>query len=130
MLKYKDSFLLRGHMTLDDAERAIDKVREQGAADRQGDGRRVVFTIEATDLWEMNDILAEVEDELRSLGVDWSPKKDRVTPVLGTLEDLLSLFLPLLPEATVGDDNDGQVVIYTNLRLDGEALVPFAIDPN
>lgn len=130
MLKYTDSFLLRGHMTLDDAERALDKVREQGTAERLEGGRRVVFTIEAPDLWEMNDILNEVEAELRSLGVDWSPKRDRVKPVLGTLEDLLSLFLPLLPEATVGDDNDGQVIIYTNLRLDGEALVPFAIDPN
>lgn len=125
MLKYADSFLLRGHMTLDDAERAIDKVREYGTADRLEGGRRVVFTIEAPDLWEMSDILTEAESELRSLGVDWSPRKGLVKPLLRNLEDLLALFLPLLPEATVGDDNDGQVIIYTNLRLDGEALVPF-----
>lgn len=32
-----------------------------------------------------------------------------------TLDQLLSIILPLMPDATVGEDNDGQVVIYTNL---------------
>lgn len=32
-----------------------------------------------------------------------------------TLAELLSIILPLMPEAEVGEDNDGQIVIYTNL---------------
>jgi hypothetical protein len=33
-----------------------------------------------------------------------------------TLEDLLAHLLPILPEAEVCEDNDGQIVIYTGVR--------------
>jgi hypothetical protein len=33
-----------------------------------------------------------------------------------TLEDLLARLLPILPEAEVCEDNDGQIVIYTGFR--------------
>lgn len=43
-----------------------------------------------------------------------------------TLDELLRALSDIgLPEAQIGDDNDGQVVIYTGLHLDGERLVEF-----
>lgn len=33
-----------------------------------------------------------------------------------TIEDLMRFILEILPNATVGEDNDGQVVVYTNLK--------------
>lgn len=35
-----------------------------------------------------------------------------------TLQDLMAYVLKLLPEATVGEDLDGQLVIYTNKAVD------------
>jgi hypothetical protein len=32
-----------------------------------------------------------------------------------TLDDLIKAILPILPDAQIGEDNDGQLVIYTNL---------------
>lgn len=34
-----------------------------------------------------------------------------------TLEELISVLLPILPDAEVGEDNDGQIVIYTGLTM-------------
>lgn len=44
-----------------------------------------------------------------------------------TLNELVQYVRKALPNASVGEDNDGQVVIYTDKRLDGEAenLVSF-----
>lgn len=33
-----------------------------------------------------------------------------------TIDDIMRSVLEILPNATVGEDSDGQVVIYTNLR--------------
>lgn len=33
-----------------------------------------------------------------------------------TFDDLMREILAILPNATAGEDNDGQVVIYTNLK--------------
>ena len=39
------------------------------------------------------------------------------------MQGILSVF----PNATIGEDNDGQIVIYTDVRLvRGGTLVPFA----
>ena len=38
-------------------------------------------------------------------------------------DDLMKIVLAILPKASLGEDNDGQVVIYTNLKaLKGGAL--------
>lgn len=43
-----------------------------------------------------------------------------------TLSERLSGALEMLPEASLGEDNDGQLVVYTNLRENAEGeLVPF-----
>lgn len=47
-----------------------------------------------------------------------------------TLDQLLSIILPLMPEATVGEDNDGQLVIYTNLILSDDGKVVTMEDPD
>lgn len=43
------------------------------------------------------------------------------------LDDLIAQTLKVLPEAEVGEDNDGQIVIHTGLREDVETgeLVEF-----
>ena len=40
-------------------------------------------------------------------------------PSLPTIEQLIEVLLPLFPDAEVGLDNDGQVVIYTGLTATG-----------
>lgn len=46
-----------------------------------------------------------------------------------TLQEMMEAVLEILPNATVGDDNDGQVVIYTDHKIDqNENLIPF--DPS
>lgn len=40
-------------------------------------------------------------------------------------DDLMRFLYPVLPNATVGMDNDGQLVIYTDMTLVGDNLVPF-----
>lgn len=44
-----------------------------------------------------------------------------------TLGNLNTLILEILPNATLGEDNDGQVIIYTDLRLNQGKLEPFEI---
>ena len=36
--------------------------------------------------------------------------------MLTTFDDLCAAILEILPQASFGEDNDGQVVIYTNLH--------------
>jgi hypothetical protein len=38
-----------------------------------------------------------------------------------TIEELISVLLPLLPEAEVTQDNEGQIVIYTGLTMPSES---------
>jgi len=42
-----------------------------------------------------------------------------------TFDELMRAILNILPNAQSGDDNDGQIVIYTNKKFDsdGETLV-------
>lgn len=37
-----------------------------------------------------------------------------------TLSELLAAILPILPNATLDQDNDGQILIYTNLTLNSD----------
>jgi hypothetical protein len=51
------------------------------------------------------------------------------SPLVGrTLNDLLATILPILPDATIEEDNYGQVVIYTGLR--GDERIAKWIDPD
>jgi len=40
--------------------------------------------------------------------------KEQIMP---TLEELICVLLPILPDAKVGEDNDGQIVIYTGIMM-------------
>ncbi len=42
-----------------------------------------------------------------------------------TYDELMAAILTILPHATAGEDNDGQLVIYTDMRLDGDNVVEF-----
>ena len=35
---------------------------------------------------------------------------------MNTFDELMVAILNILPDATIGKDNDGQIIIYTNLR--------------
>jgi hypothetical protein len=43
--------------------------------------------------------------------------KEQIMP---TLEELISVLLPIVPDAELGEDNDGQIVIYTGLKMPKE----------
>jgi hypothetical protein len=40
--------------------------------------------------------------------------KEQIMP---TLEELIGVLLPILPDAEFGEDNDGQIVIYTGITM-------------
>jgi hypothetical protein len=39
-----------------------------------------------------------------------------------TFDDLMRAILNILPNAQLGEDNDGQIVVYTNKKMHGENL--------
>ena len=45
---------------------------------------------------------------------------------LGTMDNLMSRLLRYLPNATFGEDNEGQLIIHTDLQLGEDGMVyPF-----
>ena len=49
--------------------------------------------------------------------------------VTDTLETIMATVLGTFPDAYVGDDNEGQVVIYTGLYSVGDPNTPLADEP-
>jgi hypothetical protein len=47
-----------------------------------------------------------------------------------TFDDFMSQVLSNFPNAEVTEDDDGQLVIHTNLRMDNGNVVPFEDDEN
>jgi hypothetical protein len=47
-----------------------------------------------------------------------------------TENEMLSRLLQIFPDATLGEDSDGQLVIFTDMKLSGENVVPFVEDEN
>jgi hypothetical protein len=37
-----------------------------------------------------------------------------------TIEDLIAVLMDIIPDAQLGEDEDGQIVIYTGLRMPSE----------
>ena len=69
---------------------------------RRSDGRVVAFGAGGTSLFQREDP---------------RPKESSMP----TIEELISVLLPLLPEAEVTQDNEGQIVIYTGLTMPSES---------
>lgn len=42
-----------------------------------------------------------------------------------TVSELLAAILPILPNATLGEDGEGQIIIYTDLAEHADTLVRF-----
>lgn len=42
-----------------------------------------------------------------------------------TVDDAMRKLMLIFPDCEVSSDNDGQLVVYTGLRVDGWDLVPF-----
>jgi hypothetical protein len=38
-----------------------------------------------------------------------------------TIEDLIAVLMDIIPDAQLGEDEDGQIVIYTGLKMPAEA---------
>jgi hypothetical protein len=53
--------------------------------------------------------------------VSFSEKPCPKESSMPTIEELISVLLPLLPEAEVTQDNEGQIVIYTGLTMPSES---------
>ena len=45
-----------------------------------------------------------------------------------TFDKFMDKVLDAFPEAYVDEDNEGQLVIYTNLKKEGEQVVKFDVD--
>ncbi len=43
------------------------------------------------------------------------------------LSDLMDKIREVCPDATIGEDNSGQLVIYTDVRLVDEELIPLEL---
>jgi hypothetical protein len=50
-------------------------------------------------------------------------------PLFRSLQELVEYLGEYLPEATVGEDNDGQLVIYTNLYETDKGELAYYNDP-
>ena len=62
-------------------------------------------------------------DALRGMGAGLSIRnriRSKGTPAMPSIEELICLLLPILPDAEVTTDNDGQIVIYTGLMMPKE----------
>ena len=85
--KYSDTILLPpvgatvdGDGVNRDIEDVLDKVREVEDATLQ---HAITFTVEGEDLWALRETLDELETELDSRGLDWTPDRSKVIgPVL------------------------------------------------
>ena len=47
-----------------------------------------------------------------------------------TFDDFMFNVLDFWPEATVEQDNEGQLIVYTNLKLEDGKVVPFEDEDN
>ena len=80
-MKYQDSVKLPRELSLAVAETVAEHIREVGSTrDRPQFLRRIDFEIEAADLWEMRETLADLEKVLASYGVEWSPDREKLGP--------------------------------------------------
>lgn len=64
MITYKDNIVLPGDTTLETTEEVLSKFQEVGVADQHG--RRIIFEVEADDLWNLRDVLADLAETLYS----------------------------------------------------------------
>lgn len=46
-----------------------------------------------------------------------------------TFDELMCAVLAILPDAQLGEDNDGQIVVYTNKKQEGDNVVDMDLPP-
>lgn len=83
--RYSDTFELDGQFTLADFDDLMERLRERGESDALRNGRgsnRVIgFSVEAPDLWDLAQLVHEVELELQSRGIMYAPEKSKIKEV-------------------------------------------------
>jgi len=77
---YRDEITMPGHLTLDELERVLDKIREYGSVDPlpRPTLKRVSVSFVADDDWDLREVLGDVEQELNSYGVEWTVDKSKL----------------------------------------------------
>ena len=76
MLTYRDEIELPGETTLDTARIIEEHLRGFGRAGRND--QRLAFELEADDLWQLRDTLAEIEGTLASHGIVYMADREKV----------------------------------------------------
>ena len=77
MLRYRDTIELPGEVTLSQAGELDDYLTGLGWTNRVG--RQLGFEVEADDLWDLRETLAEVEVQLSTYGCHYSADKEKVS---------------------------------------------------
>ena len=44
------------------------------------------------------------------------------------IHELMEKINEICPDATIGEDNSGQLIIYTDVKLEGDVLVPLELE--
>jgi len=77
---YGDSMLVTDDTTLGTLDSLMEMFQEYGSATLKG--RRIVWNIEAPDLWELRDMLETLGTQVRSWGYDFEPKRENVGTIV------------------------------------------------
>jgi hypothetical protein len=78
---------------------------------------------DTVDTWERMDDYNVWEE--RQLDLDRAAGEYDEPELTITYDEALAKVLAIFPHATFGDDNDGQLIIYTDMVLDGISVRPF-----
>ena len=76
MLVYSDTVELPGEVTLEQAEQLDEYLTGLGWTNRVG--RTIGFEVERDDLWDLHEIVSEIEIELSTYGLHYTADKDKV----------------------------------------------------
>lgn len=44
------------------------------------------------------------------------------------INEAMRNILAVFPNATIDEDNDGQLIVYTNMKIQGDMLLPFEVE--
>jgi hypothetical protein len=76
MRTYVDTIELPDYITLGTAQEALGKVREYGSGELNGN--KLTMHYEQGDDWDLREVLADVQQELGAMGIDFHIDKSKV----------------------------------------------------
>ncbi len=75
---YEDTIALDPYISIETVRAVRDKLRELGTANIAGDFDKIVFSLEANDLWDVHEYLFDIQITVESYGLSFSPDKEKV----------------------------------------------------